>query len=186
VGYQQAFQALKATLVDAHIFVQLDFKRPFCLDVDWSPEGVGVILSQKEGKFEKVAHANKSLIEAHRKFHPMEGECYTLIWGIMHFKQYLHKNHFIMWKDLKPFEWLAIISNVYGRRGRWIDMLQDFNSKIVHRPGLKHMNADALSRTLVGPATYDDDFSEKIQDIGNIQTNTHGEKGEILSIQTGK
>jgi hypothetical protein len=53
--------------------------------VDWSPKGVGAILSQKEGKFEKVtAYASKSLTEAQRRFHPMEGECYALIWGVMH------------------------------------------------------------------------------------------------------
>jgi hypothetical protein len=44
-GCQQAFQALKAALVDVHVFIRLDFKRPFCLDVDWSPKGVGDILS---------------------------------------------------------------------------------------------------------------------------------------------
>jgi hypothetical protein len=31
LGYRQAFQVLKATLVDAHVFIQLDFKRPFCV-----------------------------------------------------------------------------------------------------------------------------------------------------------
>jgi hypothetical protein len=46
-----------------------------------------VILFQKEGKLEKVvAYASKSLTVAQRKFHPMEGECYALIWGIMHFR----------------------------------------------------------------------------------------------------
>jgi hypothetical protein len=128
VGYQHAFQALKGALVDALVLIWPDFKRPFFLDVDWSPKGVGAMLSQKEGKFEKVvAYASKSLTKAQRKFHPMEGECYALIWGIMHFKQYLHKNHFILQIDHKPFEWLATISNAHGRRGRWIDMLQDFN-----------------------------------------------------------
>ncbi len=87
VGCQHAFQVLKATLVDVLILIRLDFKRPFCLDVDWSPKGVRAILSQKEGKFEKVvAYASKNLTEAQRKFHPMEGECYTQIWGIMHFR----------------------------------------------------------------------------------------------------
>jgi hypothetical protein len=46
-------------------------------------------------------------------------------------------------------------------------MLQDFSFKIIHRPGLKHMNVDALSRNPVGPATNDNDFSEEIQDIAN-------------------
>ncbi len=65
-------------------------------------------------------------------------------------------------------------------------MLQDFSFKIVHQLGLKHMNVVALSRNPVGPAMDDDDFSEEIQDIGNIQTNTPKEEGEVLSIQTSK
>jgi hypothetical protein len=44
-------------------------------------------------------------------------------------------------------------------------MLQDFGFKILHKPGLKHTNVDALIRNLVGPATDDDDFNEEIQDI---------------------
>jgi len=77
---QQAFDALKRTLVDVPIFVRPDFEKPFCLDVDWSTKGVGAILSQKEGKLEKVvAYASKGLTMAQRKFHPMEGECYALI-----------------------------------------------------------------------------------------------------------
>jgi hypothetical protein len=66
--------------------------------VDWLIKGVGAVLSQKEGRFEKVvAYANKlGLTKMQRKFHPMEGECYALIWGIMHFRQYLHKNHFTL------------------------------------------------------------------------------------------
>jgi hypothetical protein len=84
---QHAFEALKRALVDAPILVRPDFKKPFCLDVDWSAKGVGAILSQKEGKLENVvAYASKSLIAAQRKFHPMERECYALIWGIMHFR----------------------------------------------------------------------------------------------------
>jgi hypothetical protein len=106
------------------VLVRPDFKKPLCLDVDWSPKGVGAILSQKEGKLERVvAYANKNLTSAQRKFHPMEGECYALIWGIMHFRQYLHRNHFTLKTNHKPLEWLATMSNAHGRKGRWIDML---------------------------------------------------------------
>ncbi len=41
-------------------------------------------------------------------------------------------------------------------------MLQDFSFKILHRPGLKHTNVDALSKNPMGQATNDDDFSEEI------------------------
>ncbi len=74
----------------------------------------------------------------------------------------MHKNHFILCTDHKPLEWLATVSDANGMRGRWVDMLQDFSFKIIHRPRLRHMNVDALSRNLVGSATDDDDFSEEI------------------------
>jgi hypothetical protein len=54
------------------------------------------------------------------------------------------------------------VSDANGRRGRWVDMLQDFNFKIIHRPGLRHTNVDALNRNPVGLAADDDDFGEEI------------------------
>jgi len=87
-NYQQAFDSLKRAFVDAPILVCLDFQRPFCLDVDWSTKGVSVVLSEKEGRFEKVVvYASKGLTMAQRKFHPMEGECYALIWGMLEKKE---------------------------------------------------------------------------------------------------
>jgi len=156
---QRAFDALKKALMGAPILVRPNFKEPFYLDVDWSTKGVGAILSQKEGRFERViAYASKALTVAQKKFHPMEGECYALIWGILHFRQYLHRTHFTLRTDHKPLEWLATVSNAHGRRGRWIDLLQDYSFKIVHRPGMRHANADALSRNPVGQAMDDEDF----------------------------
>jgi hypothetical protein len=70
--------------------------------------------------------------------------------------------------------------------GRWIDMLQDFSFKIVHRLGLRHTNVDALSRNPVGPAMDDDDFCEGIQDIRNAHTDTLVEEGELLFVQIGR
>jgi hypothetical protein len=45
MGCQQAFQALKIALVGTPVLTRPDFRKTFCLDVDWSPKGVGVILS---------------------------------------------------------------------------------------------------------------------------------------------
>jgi hypothetical protein len=187
VNCEQAYQALKAVLVGAPILTRPDFRRTFWLDVDWSPKGVGAILSQKEGKFERVvAYASKSLTDTQRRFHSMEGECYALIWGIMHFRQYLHMKHFILRTNHKPLEWLAIVSDTHGRRGRWVGMLQDFSFKIVHRPGLRHMNADALSRNPVGLAEEDEDFGEEIRDIAGAHPDAPKEETKLLSITAGK
>ncbi len=160
---------MKSALTRAPILTRLDFKKEFCLDVDWSPRGVGAILSQKVSALEKVvAYASKGLSVAQRKFHPMEGECYALIWGIMHFRQYLYRSQFVVHTDHKPLEWLATVLDAHGRRGRWIDLLQDFSFRIVHRPGIRHTNVDALSRNPVGKAVEDDDFCEEVQDFGGV------------------
>jgi hypothetical protein len=116
----------------------------------------------------------------------MEGECYALIWGVMHFRQYLHRTHFILRTDHKPLEWLATVSDAYGRRGRWIDMLQDFSFKIIHRPGMKHTNADALSRNPVGIAVNDDDFDLEIQDFANKPGGVIEAARGLFSVQCGR
>jgi hypothetical protein len=184
---QRAFDALKKALMGAPILVRLNFKEPFWLDVDWSTKGVGAILSQKEGRFEKViAYASKALTVAQKKFHPMEGECYALIWGILHFRQYLHRTHFTLRMDHKPLEWLATVSDAHGRRGRWIDMLQDYNFKIVHRPGMRHANADALSRNPVGQVMDDEDFHQEIQDDSHTQHGLLEATEKVLSIGCGQ
>jgi hypothetical protein len=84
---QGAFDTFKLKLIEAPILIRLNFEDPFILDVDWSIKGIGSVLSQKQDKHEcVVGYASKGLTPSQRKFHPMEGECYALIWGIMHFK----------------------------------------------------------------------------------------------------
>jgi len=40
-------------------------------------------LSQKDGRNEHViVYASKGLSPTQKKFHPMEGECYALVWGM--------------------------------------------------------------------------------------------------------
>jgi hypothetical protein len=65
-------------------------------------------------------------------------------------------------------------------------MLQDFSFKILHRPGMKHTNVDALSRNLVGEAADDEDFSEEIQDIGTKQGDSIETTGGIFFVRRGE
>ncbi|CAM6077041.1 unnamed protein product [Sphagnum tenellum] len=65
-------------------------------------------------------------------------------------------------------------------------MLQDFSFKILHKPGLKHGNVDALSRNPVGQATDDDDFRKEILDVGTVQTNAIESARTVFSTLYGK
>ncbi len=82
--------------------------------------------------------------------------------SIMHFWQYLHQTFFLLRIDQKPLKCLAIVSNAYKWRRRYISMLQDFHFKIIHRAGAKHANVDVLSRNLVGKYGANENFGSKI------------------------
>ncbi len=142
---------------------QTNFLKTFILDVEWSIKGVGAIYSQENGKQKQViAYANKSLMPLQKHCHPMEGECYALIWGIMHFKQFLHQTFFLLPIDHEPLEWLMIVCDVNEKRGRWISMLQDFHFKIVHHPGNKHFNVDALNKNPMFVSNENEDFQGEV------------------------
>ncbi len=98
----------------------------------------------------------------------MEGECYAFIWGIMHFRQYFHQVFFLLRTNHKPLEWLAIVSNTYRRRGRWISVPQDFHFKIVHCAGSKYANVVALSKNSGDKYEASEDFGNEIQDLARI------------------
>jgi hypothetical protein len=100
----------------------------------------------------------------------MEGECYALIWGVMHFRQYLHQNYFMLLVDHKPLEWLVIMLDVNNRMGKWIDTLHDFNFKIIHKVRSKHTNVDALNRNMVD-VVEEDEMWDEIQDYKILQVN---------------
>ncbi|CAK9858986.1 unnamed protein product [Sphagnum jensenii] len=53
----ECLDALKRALIGVPILVRPNFKEPLCLDVDWSTQGVGAILSQKEGSRNPVGEA---------------------------------------------------------------------------------------------------------------------------------
>jgi len=56
------------------------------------------------------------------------------------------------------------VSNAYGRKGRWIVMLQDFQFKIIHQAGSKHLNVNVLSQNPVGSLEEDEDFGSDVME----------------------
>jgi hypothetical protein len=87
----------------------------------------------------------------------------------MYFRQYLHQTESLLRTDHKPLEWLAIVSDAYGRRGHWIAMLQDFQFKIIHHARSKHLNVDALSQNPIGFPKEDEDFGNDVLEQDHLR-----------------
>ena len=117
------------------------------LDTDASNEGIGAVLSQVEdGKETVIAYASRVLSKAERAYCVTRRELLAVVAFIQHFRAYLLGRHFVIRTDHGSLTWLRSFRNPEGQLARWLEQLQEYDFDIVHRPGCKHLNADALSR----------------------------------------
>jgi hypothetical protein len=145
---QTAFEALKQKLLEAPILRRPNFKRPFELHTDWSSVGLRAVLVQRddEGREYIVAYASRSCNRAERNYSSYQGECLAAVWAVQHFRVYLYGRRFTLITDHEPLQWLIKNERLHGMLARWANILQEYDVEIKHRKGLKHINADGLSR----------------------------------------
>ena len=63
-----------------------------------------------------------------------------------YFKQYLLGRQFKIRTDHWALTWLRRTPDPIGQQARWLEVLEEFQFSIEHRPGSRHGNADAMSR----------------------------------------
>ena len=147
VHCEESFQFLKKALCQSPI---LAYPRPdhqFILDTDASNNGIGAVLSQVQDGTEKViAYASKKLDQHQMRYNVTRRELLAVITFINQFKHYLLGRQFLLRTDHGSLRWLFNFKDPTGQLARWLEFLSQFNFEIVHREGIKHQNADALSR----------------------------------------
>ena len=159
---QQAFDVLKAHLVNPPILAYPQFDASFKLQTDASNVAIGAVLSQEQDGSERViAYWSRQLQKAERNYSVIEREALAAVAAIREFYPYLYGFHFKLVTDHNPLVSLKGLKDVGGRLTRWALFLQQFDFEVVHRPGREHGNADALSRRpLLG-----EDLVTTIQDV---------------------
>ncbi|KAK6171938.1 hypothetical protein SNE40_018358 [Patella caerulea] len=130
--------------------------KEFILTTDASGDAIGYILGQKGdmGKERVIYYGGRSLSKFEAKWSISELECLAIIAGIRAFKVYLSK--FTVITDHKALTPLKDIKST-GRLARWSLEIRGYNYDIIHRPGKKNCNADALSRRVYPENTTTDD-----------------------------
>jgi hypothetical protein len=166
---QEAFNTLKEKLSEFPIPRRLDFSKVFILHTDWSALGIGAIIGQldEEGKEYVIAYASRSNNKAESNYSSYEGECLVVVWVVIHFRPYLYGTNFTLYTDHQPIKWLMTNDKLTGKLARWALILQEYEFKVIHQPGITHQNADTMSRR---PLTTSEDFSEARQDFDQIPT----------------
>ncbi|KAL6460930.1 hypothetical protein MHYP_G00308960 [Metynnis hypsauchen] len=148
---QRAMDFLKECLTSAPIVCFPDFERAFCLHTEACDMGLGAALMQqdKTGKEVVVAYASHTLHKSEKPYSTTEKECLAVIWALEHFRPYIEGLPVTVYTDHSSLRWLMSWPNPTGRLVRWCLRLQDFDIRIIHKPGARNQVPDALSRNPV-------------------------------------
>ena len=168
---QDAFNSLRRCLTTTPVLAFPDFHKPFTLDTDASDSGIGAVLSQTDdhGGEHVVAYASRVLSKTERRYCVTRKELLAVVTYIRHFRPYLLGRHFTLRTDHGSLNWLRNFKEPEGQLARWLEQLEEYDFSIVHRPGRKHGNADALSRQPCQQCGREEFTAAPVTPVGTIQ-----------------
>lgn len=144
---QDAFEKLKTALCSAPVLSIPTPEGKFILDTDASDFAIGAELLQiQDGEERCISYCSFSLTPEQRRYCTTRKELLAVIRFTRHFRHYLLGRHFNVRTDHSSLQWLMNFKNPNGQLARWLEELSQYWMEISHRPGGKHVNADALSR----------------------------------------
>lgn len=109
--------------------------------------GIGAVLSQRypDGSDCVIAYASRVLTKPEKNYCVTRKELLAVVTFLNYFQHYLIGKPFIIRTDCGTLTWLQTFKSPEGQLARWLEKLQEYQFTIMHRPGHKHSNADALS-----------------------------------------
>ncbi len=147
---EEAFQQLKVRFTTAPILTVPDPSRQFVVEVDASNNGVGVVLSQrseKDNKLHPCAFLSRKLSPAERNYDVGNRELLAVKIALEEWRHWLEgaQHPFIVWTDHKNLEYIRTAKRLNTRQARWTLFFNRFNFVLSYRPGSQNTKPDALS-----------------------------------------
>jgi hypothetical protein len=146
---QHAFEKLKVALTSAPILAMPQDEGRYVVDTDASNDTIGAVIQQEQsGVLRVIAYASRALSVAEKAYCTTRKELLAIVYALKHYR------HFLL-GTIEPFELRtdhAALTSLLkspepvGQQARWLDLIAEYNFKIVHRAGRLHGNSDALSR----------------------------------------
>ena len=146
---QSAFDKLKNSLSSAGVLALPRDEGTFILDCDASDKAIGAVLSQiQDGEERSICYGSQLYDKHQQNYNVTRKELLAMITFVKKFRQYLLGRPFIIRTDHAALQWLKSTPEPIGQQARWLEILEEFDFSVQHRPGTKHINADALSRRI--------------------------------------
>ncbi|KAJ5290754.1 gag/polymerase/env polyprotein [Penicillium angulare] len=151
---QEAFDTLKAAMVDAPILRHYDVSLPTRIETDASDGVIGGVLSQlqKDDFWHPVAFFSKAMQAAERNYEIHDKELLAIIRALQEWRPELQGVGFDVFSDHQALQWFATKKRLNVRQIHWMQDIAGYQFTIQYRPGKANVLADVLSRkeTLLG------------------------------------
>jgi hypothetical protein len=148
-----SFNATKQALINAPILAFPDFNKAFHIATDASNSGVGGVLFQPSNSTEHITAVNivaicsKKLHDYQIKYPAYKKELLGIVYCLRKFHFYIWGRHdLVIHTDHKPLTYILSSNQLSPALQQWMDVILDYDFKIIHRDGILNVIPDALSR----------------------------------------
>ena len=90
--------------------------------------------------------ASKSLDKCQRRYCATRRELLAVVTFVTQFRHYLMGKEFVLRTDCSSLRWIMSFRSPTDQMARWLEVLSQYDFRIQHRSGRKHVNVDSLSR----------------------------------------
>lgn len=144
---QKAFVSLKERVSTAPVLRPFDPSLPIYLSADASGQSIGAVLEQeKHGTRRPVAYFSRTLNVHEQRYVIRELELLAIVCVVRHWRAYLYGARLTVFTDHESLEYLETQHKLSDRQVRWLELLHQYDFRIVPVRGPKNRVADSLSR----------------------------------------
>ena len=147
---QKAFDNLKKCFTEEPVLIMPDQTRPFQIETDASKYATGAVLTQLDANGDRhpVSFISKTLSPAERNYEIYDRELLAIIRALEEWRHYIQGSAHttVILSDHKNLTYYREAKKLNRRQARWSLYLSEFDVKLVHTPGNKMVQSDALSR----------------------------------------
>ena len=147
---QKAFDELKKRFTEEPVLMMPDQTKPFQIETDASKYATGAVLTQLDSNGDRhpISFISKTLSPAERNYEIYDRELLAIIRALEEWRHYIQGSSHttIVLSDHKNLTYYREAKKLNRRQARWSLYLSEFDVKLVHTPGSKMVQSDALSR----------------------------------------
>jgi RNase H-like domain found in reverse transcriptase len=147
---QKAFDTMKKQFTEEPVLLMPDQSKLFQIKSDASKVATSAVLTQLDlnGDRHPVTFLSKTFSETKKKYEIYDWELLGIIWALKKWRHYIQGSGHttIVYSDHKNLTYFRTAQKLNDWQARWSLYLSGFDLKLIHLPGTKMVQSDALSR----------------------------------------